>query len=67
MSSGFPPVVHQLSPGYPLLVHKVIHTAPSDVHTAYTPPVDKKWAANWGNDVFPTIHRPYDYDVPITK
>jgi len=27
MSSGFPPVVHQLSPGYPLPVHKVIHTA----------------------------------------
>jgi hypothetical protein len=27
MLSRFPPVVHQLSPGYPLLVHKVIHTA----------------------------------------
>ena len=22
---------------------------------------------NWGNDLFPTIHSPYDYDVPITE
>ena len=27
MASRFPPVVHQLSPGYPLMVHKVIHKA----------------------------------------
>jgi len=27
MLSRFPPVVHRLSPGYPLPVHKVIHTA----------------------------------------
>ena len=44
-----------------------VHTTPSDVHTARTAPVHKKWAANWGNDVLPRIHSPYDYDVLITE
>jgi hypothetical protein len=44
-----------------------IHTHPSAVHTQRTPPVHKKWAANWENAVFPRIHSPYYYYVLITQ
>ena len=42
------------------------HTPPR-VHTERTPPVHKKWAANWENVVLPRIHSPYYYYVLITQ
>jgi hypothetical protein len=44
-----------------------IHIPPSTVHTQPTALVYKKWAATWENDVFPRIHSPYYYYVPITQ
>jgi hypothetical protein len=44
-----------------------VHTHPLGVHTERTPPVHKKWAANWENAVLPRIHSPYYYYVLITQ
>ena len=44
-----------------------IHTHRVRVHTERTPPVHKKWAANWENVVLPRIHSPYYYYVLITQ
>jgi len=41
------------------------HRGRCSVHFRRTPPVQKKWAANWENNGFPSLHRPYDYDVLI--
>jgi hypothetical protein len=44
-----------------------VHRAPRPVHKTPTAQVHKKWAVNWEDNVFPSIHRPYDYDFPITQ
>jgi hypothetical protein len=44
-----------------------VHIPPSTIHSPPTPPVHKKWAATWENDVFHIIHSPYYYDFPIAR
>ncbi len=66
--TGGEPVENQgMTGGQPGKTLAGIHTHPSPVHTERTPPVHKKWAANWENTVLPRIHSPYYYYVLITQ